>query len=225
MLRTHAEPSLERWMLVTLERKFLSFALIGLLNISLSAVLSIAPAKASVDGHRAPTDPQAITVCEERISGIPYQVTRVLIKARPAEVWQVLTDYAGAPNVFPTLKKCQVLSDKGTTKVVRYVVKPTGLPTCFQYDLEVTEHPNRSMEWHRVAGDFKSVDGFWKLESAECGRSTIVTHANYVNGGFLMPQSLIKHQSHVDLPQVMASLKDRAERTMQIASHGGHQLN
>ena len=194
-------------------------------QLILCAWLSNEPAQARIE-HQAPSHAAApITVSEEHISGVCYQVSRVLIKATPADVWQVLTDYSNAANVFPTLKQCQVLVDKGNTKLIRYVIRPSGVITSFVYDLEIKEQANRFMEWHRIGGDFKAVEGFWKLEPMECGRATLVTHATYVNGGFLMPQALIKHQSHVDLPQVMAALKDRAERTMQIASHGSHAVN
>ncbi len=203
-------------------RKLLPLAFVFVAQTAPGIGLSAIAAQAS---GPASANPANICVCEERISGVPYQVARVLIKATPADVWQVLTDYATAASVFPTLKKCQVLSDKGSVKFIRYAMRPTGVLQTFQYDLEVKEQANRYMEWHRIAGDFKSVDGFWKLEPIECGRATMVTHACYVNGGLFMPQALIKHQSHVDLPQVMAALKDRAERTMQIASHGSHPMN
>jgi ribosome-associated toxin RatA of RatAB toxin-antitoxin module len=207
--------------LVISVRKLLTLAFVFVVQTALTAGLSVA----ATESVPTSSNPASIGVCEERISGVPYQVARVLIKATPADVWQVLTDYSSAASVFPTLKKCQVLSDKGNVKFIRYAMRPTGVLQTFQYDLEVKEQTNRYMEWHRISGDFKSVDGFWKLEPVECGRSTIVTHASYVNGGLFMPQALIKHQSRVDLPQVMAALKDRAERTMQIASHGSRQMN
>jgi ribosome-associated toxin RatA of RatAB toxin-antitoxin module len=166
----------------------------------------------------------SISIVEETIGDRPYEISKVLVKARPEQVWQIITDYAGAPNIFATLKKCQVMVDHGSTKIVRYQMKPTGLMTCFEYDLEVKEQPHRMIEWKRVSGDFKDVEGYWKLEPVDCGRSTVVTYASHVNGGIFMPQVLIRRQSHIDLPQVMTALKSHSERTMNIA-HSTHQTS
>jgi ribosome-associated toxin RatA of RatAB toxin-antitoxin module len=165
---------------------------------------------------------QQVAVCDEEINCKPYSVTRMLIKSRPEQVWQVLTDYASAPRVFPTLKKCQVLSDNGCTKRVHYQIRPSGVVTCFEYDLDMRETPHKMIEWKRASGDFKDLEGFWKLEPAEGGHSTIVTYASHVNGGFLMPQALIRRQSRIDFPVVMTALKSTAENTTQIAARAGH---
>jgi len=156
-------------------------------------------------------------VQEEVIGGKSYSVARTVIKARPEQVWQVLADYSNAPTVFPQLKKCQVLEDRGTTKIVKHIIEPTGLPGRYEYVLELKETAPHAMEWHRLSGNFKEVDGFWKLEPID-GSSTLVTYSTHVNGGVFLPQTLIKHQFKVDMPAVMVSLKNQAEHTgMQIA--------
>jgi ribosome-associated toxin RatA of RatAB toxin-antitoxin module len=164
---------------------------------------------------------KAVTVNDEQIEHKTYVVAKVLVKAKPDHVWQILTDFNAAPNVFPTLKKCQVLSEKGLTKLIHYQVKPTGTLTSFSYDLEIREHGHSKMEWQRVDGDFKELNGYWKLEPVECGQSTLVTYASYVNGGLFMPQALIRRQSHIDVPPMLAALKTHAE-TLQIASGRQH---
>jgi len=165
---------------------------------------------------------QPVVVAEEQINSKAYSVTRMLIKSRPEQVWQILTDYMNAPRIFPTLKKVQVLSDAGCTKRVHYQIHPSGLMTSFEYDLEMRETPHKMIEWKRVSGDFKDLQGFWKLEPVEGGHATIVTYASHVNGGFLMPQALIRRQSRIDFPAVMIALKSTAENTTQIAARAGH---
>jgi ribosome-associated toxin RatA of RatAB toxin-antitoxin module len=163
-----------------------------------------------------------IVVGDEEINSKPYQVTRVLIKSSPQQVWQVLTDYNSAPKIFPTLKQCQVIADAGNCKRVHYQIHPSGQLANFEYDLDVRETPHKRIDWHRVAGDFKEVDGYWKLDPADGGRSTIVTYASHVNGGFFMPQALIKRQTRMDFPQVMTALRTTAENTTQIAVRTSH---
>jgi ribosome-associated toxin RatA of RatAB toxin-antitoxin module len=163
------------------------------------------------------------TVTEEVIHGKTFVVSKLLIKARPEAVWQVLSDYNHAAHVFPILKECELLEDKGTTKITRHVIAPTGIPGTFEYVLEIHETAPNSMEWHRVSGDFHDVDGYWKLEPMDFGHRTLVTYASYVNGGLLMPQVLIRRQFHIDMPNALIALRNRAELDQRLAVHHGEQ--
>lgn len=152
-----------------------------------------------------------VPVLEETINHKPFQVAKIVVKAKPERVWHVLTDYANASFVFENLKKCQVIEDHGHTKIMDHVVHPSGLPGTFAYRLEVKETPHNALEWHRVSGAFRDVDGYWKLESIESGKATLVTYATYVNGGLFLPAPLIRRQMKTDMPNVMAALKREAE--------------
>lgn len=166
----------------------------------------------------AMTSPAAISVVEEKIGERTYQVSRVLVKAKPEHVWQILADYDNAQFIFPCLKKCKVVKDRGRSKLVEHEICPKGIPGSFDYILEIKEVVNKRQDWHRVSGDFSEVEGFWKLDATEDGTSTLVTYASYVNGGLFIPQPLIKRQVRIDIPAVMNALKTHAETSGQIAS-------
>jgi ribosome-associated toxin RatA of RatAB toxin-antitoxin module len=157
-------------------------------------------------------------ITDETINGKTYCVTRTLVKAKPDQVWQILTDYRHAVNIFPLLKKCEVLENHGSTKIAKHEIAPSGIPDTFEYILEVHETAPKLMEWRRISGDFKEVEGSWKLEPANNGKYTEVTYSSHVTGGFLMPQMIIKHQAHIDMPDTLLALKKHAESTTQIAS-------
>src|ERR1700733_6476740 len=53
-------------------------------------------------------NPSTPEVTEEVINGKAFSVSRIIVHARPEQVFRVLTDYTNAPKVFPQLKKCQV---------------------------------------------------------------------------------------------------------------------
>jgi ribosome-associated toxin RatA of RatAB toxin-antitoxin module len=148
---------------------------------------------------------------EELMHGKTYTVARVSIKASPDKVWQILSDYDNAPKVFPQLKKSKLMQDHGSSKIVKHVLAPSGLPGTYEYIVEVKESAPHSLEWHRVSGAFKQVDGYWKLEPLDGGHTTLVTYASYVDGGFLMPQPLVRRQCRIDMPEVMTTLKAQAE--------------
>ena len=158
------------------------------------------------------------TVTEEVMHGKTFVVSRLLIKARPEKVWQILADYNNAARVFPILRECELLEDKGTTKITRHVLAPSGVPDTFEYVLEIHEAAPLSMEWHRISGDFHDVDGYWKLEPTELGHHTMVTYASYVNGGFLIPQFLIRRQFKIDMPNALTALRNKAELDTRIAA-------
>jgi ribosome-associated toxin RatA of RatAB toxin-antitoxin module len=158
---------------------------------------------------------------EEEIGKKVFEVCRIQVKASPDKVWKVLTDYRNSPNVFPTMKKCEILKDKGNgVKVMRQIIHPVGCPGTFDYVVEVTGVAPKTLEWHRISGSFKEVDTYWKLEPVDGGRSTNVTYSSYINGGILLPSFLIRGQMKDDLPSVLTALKTTSEgaATSQIAN-------
>lgn len=160
-------------------------------------------------------------ITEEKIGNRVFQTSKVLVHAKADHVFKILTDYDNAPLIFPCLKKCKVLKEKGNVKTVQHQIKPSGFPGTFEYVLDIKEIANRTQEWRRVSGDFSEVEGFWKLDPTEDGNSTHVTYASYVNGGFFLPQALIKRQTRMDVPAVMTALKSHAETSHQHIATAG----
>lgn len=162
-------------------------------------------------------------VVEEMIGGKSYSVSREVIKAKPEQIWQVLTDFANAPHVFPQMKKCELIEERANgTKLVKNIVAPSGVIGSYQYVLEMRETAPRMIEWHRVSGDFKEVEGFWKLEPVDGGHHTMVTYSCHVAGGFLLPGALIRRQSRIDMPQVMAALRNSTESSAPMIAGKPH---
>jgi ribosome-associated toxin RatA of RatAB toxin-antitoxin module len=156
---------------------------------------------------------EAPALSEESINGNNFTVSKVVVHASVERVWNILTDYENAPRIFPQLRKSEIVKSKGNVKVLKHQVQPTGLGgyQTYNYIVEVTEHAPKSMEWHRLSGDFKAVDGFWKLEPVNDGHDTSVTYSSFVNGGFFIPQVLIKKQFRVEMPVVLSNLKTESE--------------
>lgn len=208
-----------------ISKKFSKSATIGVLLIVGQVVstanlglISPALAKSSPQQISLDQENEKPSITDETINGKIYCVTSTIVKAKPEQVWQILTDYRHAVNVFPLLKKCEVLENHGSTKIAKHEIAPSGIPDTFEYILELHETAPKLVEWRRISGDFKEVDGSWKLEPANSGKYTLVTYSSHVTGGFLMPQMIIKRQSHIDMPNTLLALKKHAESTTQIAS-------
>lgn len=200
-------------------KKFSRAAIIGVLLIAGHGT-NISSACAKVESQQSVSSfsNEKPSIADETINGKTYYVSRALVKAKPEQVWQILTDYNHAVDVFPLLKKCELIENHGSSKIAKHEIAPSGIPDTFEYILEVHETAPRMVEWKRISGDFKEVEGFWKLEPANNGKYTMVTYSSHVTGGFLMPQMIIKRQSHIDMPNTLLSLKKHAESTTQIAS-------
>ncbi|MBX9687930.1 MAG: SRPBCC family protein [Candidatus Obscuribacterales bacterium] len=188
-----------------------AIALVSVVTLNAYAPVSLPQAvQAAEQAH-------TVDVTEEKIGDKNYQVSKIQVNVKPEHVWRILTDYDNATSIFPCLKKCKLVKDKGASKLVQHQIKPSGVPSTFDYIIEVKEVANRLYEWHRISGDFREVDGFWKLEPTNDGNSTLVTYASYVNGGIFLPAPLIKRQVRMDIPAVMTALKSHAETSRTIA--------
>jgi ribosome-associated toxin RatA of RatAB toxin-antitoxin module len=153
-----------------------------------------------------------VTTDEEQIGDKVFQVGRVTINASPSQVQSVLTDYPHTAKIFDNVTKCNIVSDKGNTKLIAFTIKSMGNLWTFDYVLEVKEEPG-SIQWHRSSGAFKANDGFWKLEPVNGGAKTQVTYAKYVDGGMLLPKCVVNKQIRDSMPLIMTSLKTTAEQS------------
>ncbi len=166
---------------------------------------------------------ETVTVYEKTIDNKTYCVSQINVNTAPINVWRIITNYKNATNVFPRLKECELLKSNGNVKLIRHSLNPSGMPTRFNYVIEVTENYGKEISWHRKSGDFKEVEGFWRLEPINGGKATRVTYASHVVGTFLQPEILIKRQCKTDMPATMIALKTTAEAQKarnEIASTG-----
>ncbi|MDZ4838062.1 MAG: SRPBCC family protein [Candidatus Melainabacteria bacterium] len=187
------------------------------LIIGVALCSAISSPAAFADSHKHSKTIEAPAVTESVIEGDKYSISKIVVHAAPHQIWQVLTDYDNANKVFPQVKKCQLIKEDGHLKTIKHTVAPSGPVGTYSYVLKVTEKAPHSLEWSRVSGAFKQVKGYWKLEPLDHGRTTLVTYASYVDGGFFVPAPLIRRQNRIDMPAVMVSLKGQVESKTQIA--------
>jgi uncharacterized membrane protein len=154
---------------------------------------------------------------EERIGNHKFQVSKTIVNAPCADVFNVLTDYDQTTRIFSKVKKCQVVGDNGSTKLINFEIEAPGNFGRFDYVLEVKETYPNLIEWHRVSGAFKANEGYWKLVPVSNGNSTLVTYSKFIDGGFLYPQFLVNHEIRQSMPEVMGNLKSTAEQVYKVA--------
>lgn len=157
------------------------------------------------------------TIGELHIGKKVFTTSNIIIKAPPAQVWAVLTDYDGASSIFSNLTKSKLLSSSGPIKKVAFTARTDGNLLRFNYVLNVTEKHHELIEWKRASGDFKENEGYWKLSPLDHGKATLVSYAKHIDGGLFLPQFLLKKSIRNSIPVIFGELKVAAE-SRQVAS-------
>mgnify|MGYP003384294718 CR=1 FL=1 len=155
---------------------------------------------------------------EIRVGKKLFTTSDIIINATPSQVWEVLTDYDGAANIFSNLTKSKIVSTSGSVKKVAFTAVSEGKLLHFNYILTITEKRPELIEWKRASGDFKENEGYWKLSPLNNGKSTLVKYAKHIDGGLFYPHFLIKKSVRSSIPVIFAELKAAAEMKQVAAS-------
>jgi ribosome-associated toxin RatA of RatAB toxin-antitoxin module len=91
---------------------------------------------------------------------------KVLVKASPQVVWNVLTDYANLSRFIPNMSSSKVLENKGDRKVVEQVDSRQVFLINIQSrtKLAIKETFLKQIDFKMVDGDLDSLQGYWKME-------------------------------------------------------------
>jgi ribosome-associated toxin RatA of RatAB toxin-antitoxin module len=134
----------------------------------------------------------------------------IAIKATPREIWGVVTDCDKAPEFVPGVLSCERLQvlEPGRVELFRQTVKYSWYLPRLEYDFRLEYFPYEQLNFRRVGGSLKRLDGTWWLEPL--GRNqTLVFYAVDLDPGFLMPQFVVRKALSKDLPKVLAALRQR----------------
>lgn len=153
---------------------------------------------------------------QEVVNNRKYQVARIVIPANCDEVWNALTTYDRATEIYSNVKELKMINDNGPNKVIEFNVVSMGGLMKYDYTLDVKEmKAEKRIVWTRHSGAFKVNEGWWQLSPVEGG--TLVTYAKFIDGGLLVPQALVNGELKKIMPDVLTNLRNAVLRE-QIAS-------
>jgi ribosome-associated toxin RatA of RatAB toxin-antitoxin module len=91
---------------------------------------------------------------------------KVLVKASPQVVWNVLTDYANLSQFIPNMASSKVLENKGDRKVVEQIDSRQVflINVRSRTKLAIKETFLKQIDFKMVDGDLDSLQGYWKME-------------------------------------------------------------
>ena len=136
----------------------------------------------------------------------------VLIEASRENIWAVMTDCPSAPEFIPGVLSCERLDseDRARRETFRQEVKYGWYMPRLTYVFELDYYPYRQIDFRRLQGRPKVLEGSWWLRPAEAG--TTVFYSLYLEPGFPVPKALVRRALRKDLPKVLMALRERVEK-------------
>jgi len=133
----------------------------------------------------------------------------VAIAAPVETVWAVMVDVERAPEFIPGLRRARALERGPTHDLIEHAVKYSALLPEFNYRYRADYRPPEQIDFRRVSGDLKALEGSWSLRPTADGRGTLVLYAVRLDPGFLVPQWLVRRSLQKNLPAVLLALRTR----------------
>jgi uncharacterized membrane protein len=156
--------------------------------------------------------PPTVTVTPDDRGAAGVIHGQIDIDAPRAVVWAIMVDCARAPLLMVNVKYCRVLSHDpaGRWDVREQVTKASLLPgvrTVMRSDYDAPH----TVEFHRTDGDFKILEGEWRLEPLDGGAHTRVTYQSRMSSPFAAPGFLVRAVLRKDLPATLDNLRKASE--------------
>jgi carbon monoxide dehydrogenase subunit G len=154
----------------------------------------------------AASDP-TVQVSTDDKANAAHIVASIDIAAAPLVVWNVLTDCARMPEIFPNLESCRVVESDpaGKWDVRENVIKWAMLMPALRMLVHNTFDPGRLLTFKRISGDMRISQGHWKLEPSAGG--TTLSYDALFAPGFLVPQFMIRQAAQKDMPNLLLAIR------------------
>jgi ribosome-associated toxin RatA of RatAB toxin-antitoxin module len=133
----------------------------------------------------------------------------ILIDSPTPHVWNIMIDCEQAPDFVPGLRSCRVVRHEGSSDIIEHRVKFSWYLPTITYRFRAQYRGLQKIEFTRVEGDLRELEGSWTLKQVDDGRKTIVVYSVYVDAGFLVPQWLVRRILRGNLPDLLLAPRRR----------------
>jgi hypothetical protein len=133
----------------------------------------------------------------------------VVVDAAPDAVWRAMQDFDSFPNIFPKTLSTEIISDRGSRKVVKMVQGNSWIAISF-YVLYRIDDETRKVSWSLIEDqphDLDDTRGYWQVDAYGEGRS-LVTYVNVINLGDIAALALFADAIQNGLLGVPGNLHD-----------------
>lgn len=165
----------------------------------------------------ATAQPSGPEVAVRRVDAGAMQVFEVtasgVVKAAPAAVWKVLTNYEAMPQFVPDLATTKVLSRTGN----RVVIEQSGMARFLFFSrtihlvVQAVEDPMSSIDINLVSGDMKVYSCRWTLTPLPDG-GTRINYSGKLVPKFYVPSMLGANLISHDIERMMGAVLQRVDQ-------------
>ena len=181
-------------------------------TVLILTALTLGETAAQVTPAGAAEAPASVTVAADPRGAAGIIHGQIDIAAPRQAVWSVLIDCAQVPRLMVNVRYCHVLQrdPAGRWDVREQATKASLLPavrTVMRSDY-VAPH---TVEFHRTDGDFKILEGEWRLEPINGGAGTRVFYESRMSSPVAAPGFLVRAVLRSDLPKTLENLRAASE--------------
>jgi len=135
------------------------------------------------------------------------------VKASPAAVWKVLTNYEGMPEFVPDLEKTKVISRTGNRAIIEQsgVARFLFLSRTIHLIVQVAEEPMSAIDISLVTGDMKVYSCRWEMSALPDG-GTRVAYTGKMVPKFYVPGMLGANIIRRDIERMMGAVLTRLDQ-------------
>jgi uncharacterized protein YndB with AHSA1/START domain len=131
----------------------------------------------------------------------------VEIAAPPAKVWAILVDCAQTKRIIANMTVCRVVQKTANFEIREQVTKGNAFVPDLRNVFRADYTPYSRITFHKTGGDLKVMQGEWRLEPLDGGKTTRVIYENRVQADIKMPAAMIRAGLKQDCGKVLANLK------------------
>lgn len=167
----------------------------------------------------AMADPAKPEVAVKRVDSEGEQVFEVsasgTVRASPAAVWKVLTDYEAMPGFVPDLEKNSVISRTGNRVILEQsgVARFLFLSRTINLIVHVAEEPMSSIEIKLVTGDMKVYHCRWEMTPVPETGGTRIVYTGKMVPKFYVPGMLGSNIIRRDIERMMQAVLERLDES------------
>lgn len=137
------------------------------------------------------------------------------VKASPAAVWRVLTDYEAMPEFVPDLDMTKIMSRTGNRVIVEQsgIARFLFLSRTIYLVVHISEEPISSIDIKLVQGDMKRYRCRWELTPVPETGGTRVAYTGKMVPKFYVPGMLGSNIIRRDIERMMKAVLERLDET------------
>jgi len=172
------------------------------------ATLTAATAGAAI----AAEPPPAVMVSPDPNGAAGFIQAQEDIDAPRQTVWDVMVNCARVPKLMASVKSCRVLErdPAGRWDVREQVTTASILPAVRTVMRSDYDAPH-TVEFHRTDGDFKILEGEWRLEPLDGGTRTRLYYTTRVSSPVPAPGPLIRALLRSNMTKSLVNLRAASE--------------